>query len=402
MSRPAPGNHLWWTDVRPDDPRPRPARPPKPPIAKPIQPLRPVRQCAACGEPFTLPRRNSRQRFCSDTCREAADERERQRRLREKLCRGCGVTKPLEQFGKDPGKRDGRMSRCSECANAARRARYYANLDHEHERNREWYGQNREKKQATNRAWQQANPEKMREIWQASSRRRKGTRTRDPRLFAEWKERAERERALLRALVADDHCYLCQGAFAQDDKICIDHDHSCCSSRHSSGCPACARGVAHEWCNQIIGLAGEDGDLLLTITRTFPLADATAKARIAAGLPVTSTGRHRGLDRPALHAAQGGDCYLCLRPMSPLPSRQVHADHDGTCPLCGPSTAKGTRSCPACRRGLAHAACNQLIGLAGEDTAVLRLIADSFAPVRAAVRERIAAKAEQGAFGIAA
>lgn len=42
-----------------------------------------------------------------------------------------------------------------------------------------------------------------------------------------------------------------------------------------------------------------------------------------------------------------------------------------------------------------------MIGMVGEDMDLLRVIVDSFVPVRAATRERIAVKAEQGTLGIA-
>jgi hypothetical protein len=407
MSRPALEDRLWWTDVRPDKPlesqrrssalvlvQPLPVRPPNPPPAKPVKP---TRSCEACGESFTLPRKNSRHLYCSDTCRETAEERGRQRRLHEKLCRACGKTKPLGKFGKDRSKRDGRMSQCSECANAARKARYYANLDHEIERGRNYYAGHREQQLASSKAWALANPDKVREIDRRRSRKNRA-RGGDPG----WQRRQEARRAPLLAVIgSSDRCYLCLRAFVPGTKVCIDHDHTCCPELRSIGCPVCVRGQAHGPCNQLVGLAGEDVDVLRTILRTFPLADSAAKARIAAGEATDGRGRHRGFDREAAYRDQDGDCYLCLRAMPPLPSPRVHVDHDATCPVCGPSTKAGTRSCPACRRGLAHAACNQIIGLAGEDMNLLAVIVDSFLPVQAAVRQRIAEKAQQGTLAIA-
>jgi hypothetical protein len=65
--------------------------------------------------------------------------------------------------------------------------------------------------------------------------------------------------------------------------------------------------------------------------------------------------------------AQRGRCYLCGERL-PDDKRLAALDHDHRC--CPPH-----RSCPRCQRGLAHGECNSLIGLAGDDPAVLRRIA---------------------------
>lgn len=71
----------------------------------------------------------------------------------------------------------------------------------------------------------------------------------------------------------------------------------------------------------------------------------------------------------ALWAAQDGRCYLCGDPL-PEDRSGVVVDHDHRC--CPPK-----RSCSRCRRGLAHHACNTVIGLAGDDPKRLRRIAVS-------------------------
>ena len=76
-------------------------------------------------------------------------------------------------------------------------------------------------------------------------------------------------------------------------------------------------------------------------------------------------------DWQALADAQGGRCYLCGEPL-PEDRSQIAVDHDHRC-------CPRQRSCPRCRRGLSHAACNTLIGLAGDDTAKLHTIADNLA-----------------------
>ena len=62
-------------------------------------------------------------------------------------------------------------------------------------------------------------------------------------------------------------------------------------------------------------------------------------------------------------ADQDGRCYLCEEqlPENGDP-RAVVVEHDHRCTYHPPG-----QSCPRCRRGLAHGACNTLIGLAGDD-----------------------------------
>lgn len=68
-------------------------------------------------------------------------------------------------------------------------------------------------------------------------------------------------------------------------------------------------------------------------------------------------------------------CWLCRRPFDDKGRKKVHVDHDH---------ATGTA------RGLAHAKCNSIIGLADEDTNRLRQIADSLDRYRAGTLRLIA------------
>lgn len=72
-------------------------------------------------------------------------------------------------------------------------------------------------------------------------------------------------------------------------------------------------------------------------------------------------------DWAVLWVAQDGRCYLCGEPL-PDDSAKVHIDHDHRC--CPPN-----RSCRACRFGLAHSQCNQLVGMAADDPIKLLRIA---------------------------
>jgi hypothetical protein len=108
--------------------------------------------------------------------------------------------------------------------------------------------------------------------------------------------------------------------------------------------------------------------------------------------------RHGGSEEWArMFAAQGGCCYLCLKPL-PVDGTDVHVDHDHSC--C-PGTKSETRSCRYCRRGLTHQMCNQIWGLAREDPDMLRVMAEQGERVRAETLRRIASKPVQGDLGIA-
>lgn len=101
----------------------------------------------------------------------------------------------------------------------------------------------------------------------------------------------------------------------------------------------------------------------------------------------------------ALWEQQKGLCYLCgdvLR-MPPGGLRETpgsgggipHLDHDHRC--CPKS-----RSCSICRRGISCGRCNCSIGMAGDDPARLRRMADALEAAQAIVEERMAAAAGKG------
>src|SRR6266851_2050819 len=83
-------------------------------------------------------------------------------------------------------------------------------------------------------------------------------------------------------------------------------------------------------------------------------------------------------DWAAIWDAQDGRCYLCG---DELVAEKAVIDHDHShCPR--------QRSCPICRRGLAHPDCNSAIGLAGDDVARLRRMVDAMGIAQLAVNER--------------
>jgi hypothetical protein len=90
----------------------------------------------------------------------------------------------------------------------------------------------------------------------------------------------------------------------------------------------------------------------------------------------------------ALWDAQDGRCYLCGEPMIQGGASGACIDHDHSC-------CPEKRSCPVCRRGLACAGCNTSIGLAQDDPARLRRMADALEAANLLVNERKAEAGEQ-------
>lgn len=84
-------------------------------------------------------------------------------------------------------------------------------------------------------------------------------------------------------------------------------------------------------------------------------------------------------DRAAMWEEQGGRCYLCG---DPLVEGKEHVDHDHRC-------CPDDRSCRACRRGLACGHCNVAVGMAGDDPARLRRIADNLEAAQRAAEQRM-------------
>jgi hypothetical protein len=69
---------------------------------------------------------------------------------------GCGLVKPLEEFGKHKRHKDGRETRCCECI----RANYRANREKRVATVKKWYEANRENVREVRRRWAQENPER--------------------------------------------------------------------------------------------------------------------------------------------------------------------------------------------------------------------------------------------------
>ncbi len=90
----------------------------------------------------------------------------------------------------------------------------------------------------------------------------------------------------------------------------------------------------------------------------------------------------------ALWEKQSGKCYLCGIYLVPGAGSAVVLDHDHRC-------CPAQKSCQYCRRGLACDYCNTLIGLANDDPALLRQIADNLEAAIADVTAQLAVKPAQ-------
>ena len=110
-----------------------------------------------------------------------------------KVCTGCGKTKPLSEFGKRKGVRDGRKSRCKECRKASARG---------------YQARNREKYNAYQRGYNARHKETIAD--------RKLMRTFGITL-ADYDEMLEAQ---------DGGCAICGTTPEEHGKrLCVDHDH---------------------------------------------------------------------------------------------------------------------------------------------------------------------------------
>jgi len=110
--------------------------------------------------------------------------------------------------------------------------------------------------------------------------------------------------------------------------------------------------------------------------RYYQTSGAKVRQKVLEG----SHGRDIAADWAAMWEAQQGCCYLCERGMDP---DDAHVEHWHGCAAHGPK-----KSCRYCRRGLAHQNCNIAVGQAGDDPAVLRLIADNLERANAVIAAR--------------
>lgn len=130
-----------------------------------------------------------------------------------------------------------------EKANADRKRRYYEQHDRELARSRAYYEANAAGKNNYSRnyyqKWKALNPDGLWLQWLKKAHDMRGE---------DWLAMWDSQRGL---------CYLCEQPLPEDrSKIAVDHAHAHCGKKRS--CRYCRRGLAHHWCNMMIGMLGED------------------------------------------------------------------------------------------------------------------------------------------------
>lgn len=164
-----------------------------------------------------------------------------------------------------------------EKANADRKKRYHANLEHERQRSRDYYALNKDAKIAKYDpvaqrqrylTWKARNPDGLWVQWLKA-----GHGMLPEQWFAYWDEH-------------DGKCYLCEELLPDDrSKIAIDHDHSCCGEKRT--CRYCRRGLAHTHCNWLLGILREDPATMRAVcsqlfVANFERTQAATQALLAA------------------------------------------------------------------------------------------------------------------------
>ena len=92
--------------------------------------------------------------------------------MNTKTCTKCHTTKPLNDYHNDKRAKDGKQSRCKECALAAANAWSKANPERSRTQARKWAEANRESTRASKRAWRETNRERSRaatRAWRAAN-----------------------------------------------------------------------------------------------------------------------------------------------------------------------------------------------------------------------------------------
>jgi hypothetical protein len=153
-----------------------------------------------------------------------------------KQCKKCGAFKPLEEYYRCAGTKDGHRGDCKACNLAAKHDRYVANPA---------------PAKARARRWQQANPEQVNAYYRA--RRLKPEvklKERAGHLMRKYGMTIEQYDAMLEA--QGGGCFICGRAPREDISLHVDHDHS----------TGKVRGILCFCCNNALADFQEDVQLL--------------------------------------------------------------------------------------------------------------------------------------------
>ena len=150
-----------------------------------------------------------------------------------KRCKKCGETKPLAEFHRATGMKDGYRSECKACARTIRRA---------------WYVANRQKAIADVKRWQQENKEHL-HAYRRGYRQRRKAEDRDAQLRRTFGIMQADYEALLAK--QGGGCAIC-GRKPGKISLHVDHDHE----------TGKIRGLLCVGCNNALGQFHDDPDLL--------------------------------------------------------------------------------------------------------------------------------------------
>jgi hypothetical protein len=153
-----------------------------------------------------------------------------------KQCKKCGASKPLDDFYRAAGTRDGHRGDCKACSSEDKRRRYLANTQAAIDRVRRWQQANPERVNATQRA-RRAKPE-------AKLRERAG------HLMRKYGMTIEQYDAMLEA--QGGGCFICGRPPREDISLHVGHDHS----------TGKVRGILCFCCNNALADFQEDPELL--------------------------------------------------------------------------------------------------------------------------------------------
>lgn len=146
-----------------------------------------------------------------------------------RICRVCGVEKPLTDFPRDVRKSLGHTYRCKTCGNA-----YHAQ-------------------------WRAKNPDKRDRYYVQRNERRRGRIGRDAQLRQNFGITIEDYERMLQQ--QGGVCIICQDPERTRNKsLAVDHDRRCCPGRKS--CGKCLRGLLCQPCNQALGMFFDDVEVL--------------------------------------------------------------------------------------------------------------------------------------------
>ena len=154
-----------------------------------------------------------------------------------KHCHLCGELKPLDDFYRAAGMRDGHRNDCKACNLAAKKKRYEADPQREIQRVRDWQLRNHDRHLAYQRERRQRPENKRRE--------------RDGHLRRKFGITIEQYEEMLAA--QDGRCAICRSKARSDISLHVDHDHK--SGRN--------RGLLCFRCNNVLGDLKDDPDRLL-------------------------------------------------------------------------------------------------------------------------------------------